>query len=78
MTVLISAGSGVLAGILSLIGVIITNNAHDKVMEERIANLTREVRKHNDFAERIPKMEEKIDNLFHRYEELYEMKSKTS
>lgn len=65
-----------LVGLLSLIGVIITNNAHDKVMEERIANLTREVQKHNNFAERIPVMEEKIDNLFHRYDELKDLKHK--
>ena len=70
ITVLISAGSGVLVGLLSLIGVIITNNAHDKVMEERIANLTREVQKHNNFAERLPVLEEKVKVADHRIDDL--------
>ena len=72
----ISAGSAVIVGIMTLIGVIVSNSARDAVMEEKISELTREVRKHNDFAERIPVMENNIDNLFHRYEELRDLKTK--
>ena len=68
---LISAGASVLVGALALIGVIITNNrANNKmqnkmttaqaVTDERISELTREVRMHNDFARRIPVIEERI------------------
>ena len=65
----------------SIIAVVLTNNranreiiakmtASDAVQEEKIAELTREVRKHNNFAERIPVVEgdikvikEQIKNL---------------
>lgn len=40
------------------------------VMEERIKELTREVRMHNDFARRIPAVEENIKFLDREIEEL--------
>ena len=60
---LISAGSSILVGIFSLIGVVITNKRSNKDIEQRIAvsqavtetkneELTREVREHNNFANR--------------------------
>ena len=63
-----------ITGGLSLIGVIISVSASSKktqaeyhtnqaVMEERISELTREVREHNDFAHRIPVIQEQIKNL---------------
>ena len=72
---LIAAGSAI------LIGVIISNNkSNDKmqsnlktaqaVTDERISELTREVRMHNDFATRIPVIEEKIDVANHRIHDL--------
>lgn len=73
---LISSGSGIIVGILTLIGVLATNNARDAVMNEKLEALTREVREHNEFAKRVPLVEKDIDNLFHRYEELIEWKSK--
>ena len=63
VTALISAGSAVIVGILTLIGVVITNNAHNAVFEEKISNLTTEVRKHNNFAEKIPLLEHDIEHL---------------
>ena len=36
----------------------------------KIEELTREVRKHNNFAERIPVMEEQIKNSNHRIDDL--------
>lgn len=74
---LIAAGSAVVVGILSLVGVVITNNKSNNKMQsdmktaqavtdERISELTREVRRHNDFATRIPVLEEKIDVANHR------------
>lgn len=40
------------------------------VTDERISELTREVRMHNDFATRIPVIEEKIDVANHRIHDL--------
>ncbi len=36
------------------------------VMKEKMTELTREVREHNDFARRIPVIEERIDALGNR------------
>ena len=36
---------------------------HNAIQDEKIENLTREVRKHNNFAEKIPVLEEKISQL---------------
>ena len=74
---LISAGAAVIVGVLSLVGVMITNSrANSKmqneiktsqaVTDERISELTREVRLHNNFAQRIPVIEEQIKVVNHR------------
>lgn len=71
ITALIAAGSSLLVGVLSLIGVIITNNRSNSkiqsdmktaqaVTDEKINELTREVREHNNFARRMPVVEEQI------------------
>lgn len=81
---LISAGASVLVGALALIGVIITNNrANNKmqnkmttaqaVTDERISELTREVRVHNNFAQRVPVIEEQIKVANHRLADLEEL-----
>lgn len=68
---LIAAGASIIVGIFSLIGVAITNSRSNAKMQndirtaqavtdERISELTREVRKHNNFAERIPVVEGEI------------------
>ena len=78
---LISAGSSVLVGVLALLGVIITINRSNNKMQneskttqavtnERIDELTREVRAHNDFASRIPVLEEKIKVVNRRISDL--------
>lgn len=36
---------------------------HQAVQDEKIDNLTKEVRKHNDFAVRVPVLEEKVRQL---------------
>lgn len=80
---LIAAGSSIIVGILALIGVMITNNrannkmqseakADKAVMKEQISELTREVRLHNDFAQRIPVIEEKVKSLGRRISDLEE------
>ena len=73
-----------LVGALALIGVIITNNrANNKmqnkmttaqaVTDERISELTREVRVHNNFARRVPVIEEQIKVANHRLADLAEL-----
>lgn len=73
-----------LVGALALIGVIITNNrANNKmqnkmttaqaVTDERISELTREVRVHNNFARRVPVIEEQIKVANHRLANLEEL-----
>ena len=81
---LISAGAAIVVGVLSLIGVMVTNSrANSKmqndiktvqaVTDERISELTREVRMHNDFARRIPVIEEQIRVANHRVADLEEL-----
>ena len=78
---LISAGAAVIVGVLSLAGVMITNSRSNSKMqndiktaqavtEEKIIELTREVRLHNDFARRIPVIEEQIRVANHRVADL--------
>lgn len=75
-TALISAGAAVIVGALTLLGVLASNNAHDAVIDEKIAELTREVRKHNDFAARIPVIENDIVTLYKKTDELKEAAKK--
>ena len=59
-----------ITGAITLVGVVISNNAHDAVTNEKIAELTREVREHNDFAKRIPVIENDIKTLYKRVDEI--------
>ena len=59
-----------ITGAITLIGVIVSNNAHDAVTDEKISELTREVRKHNDFASRIPVIENDIETLYKKTDKL--------
>ena len=52
-------------GRLNLLGMLISNNAKTAVMEEKIENLTREVREHNNFAKRVPIIEEQMKVVNH-------------
>lgn len=48
----------------------ISSKAHSAVTDEKIDNLTREVRECNDFAKRVPVLEEQIKSLRHRVDTL--------
>lgn len=43
---------------------------NQKVIDTKIEELTREVRKHNNFAERMPVVEEQIKNIYHQIDEI--------
>ena len=53
-----------ISGGLTLLGVIISNSnsntKRDAIVETKIEELTREVREHNNFARRMPVVEEQI------------------
>ena len=60
----------VITGVISLIGVLISNSRSQAVTETRLEELTREVRLHNNFAQRVPVMEEQIKVVNHRLDDL--------
>lgn len=69
-TAAVSLLSALIGGGISLVGVLIANGKAMAVMEERIAELTREVRSHNNFAQRMPVVEEQIKVINHRLADL--------
>ena len=58
--------AAVLSGVVTLIGVLIAKSRSNAVMEYKIEDLPREVRKHNGFAEKIPVIQSDIQVLTHR------------
>ena len=71
----------IITGGLSLIGVIVSNNRtaqsmdakldkQQAVTETKLEELTREVRTHNNFARRIPVLEEQMKVANHRIADL--------
>ena len=78
MDVIIAAA---VTGLLSLLGVVVSNIGSNRKIENalstsqavtdcKIEELTREVREHNNFAKRIPVVEEQIKVINHRLEDL--------
>lgn len=62
--------SAVIAGAVTLIGVIIANSRNQAVTDTKLEELTREVREHNNFARRVPVLEEQIKVANHRISDL--------
>lgn len=71
----------IITGGLSLLGVIITSNKTTRevqakldkqqtVTDTKLEELTREVREHNNFARRMPVLEEQIKVINHRIADL--------
>ena len=59
-----------ISGTLTFLGVLISNSRSKAVTEEKIEELTREVREHNNFARRMPVVEEQIKVINHRLSDL--------
>ena len=70
-----------ITGVLSLLGVIISNistrnkiqqdiKIHQAVTDTKIEELTREVREHNNFAKRMPVVENEITHIKDEIKEL--------
>ena len=62
--------TALITGGLTLLGVLISNGKTQAVMETRVEELTREVREHNNFARRMPVVEEQIRVINHRIDDL--------
>lgn len=60
----------IITGVLTLIGVLISNSRSQAVTETKLEELTREVREHNGFARRMPVVEEQIKVANHRISDL--------
>ena len=62
--------TALITGALTLLGVMISNGRIQAVLETRVEELTREVREHNNFARRMPVVEEQIKVINHRLADL--------
>lgn len=62
--------TAVITGAITLLGVLIANSKSQAVMETKVDMLTTEVREHNNFARRMPVVEEQIKVINHRIEDL--------
>ena len=60
------------SGGITLVGVLIANSKTQAVMDTKLEELTREVREHNNFAKRMPVVEEQIKVINHRIPDLEE------
>ena len=78
---IISLIGSIIVALIGFLGVVITNSASNKSIENKIItnqavtdtkleNLTEEVRKHNDFASKIPVLENRVDVLEYTVKEI--------
>lgn len=78
---LIGLGGSLAVGVLSLVGVILSNRRAAQataaqlaqaqaVTDTKMDELTREVREHNNFARRMPVVEEQVKVINHRLDDL--------
>lgn len=68
--------AALITGAMTLAGVLIANSRAAAVTETKLEELTREVRQHNNFARRMPVVEEQIKFINHRLRDL-EQKGET-
>lgn len=64
----------ILSAVITLVGVLIANSKSHAVIETKIEELTREVREHNNFARRMPVLEEQMKVANHRIADLEKKK----
>ena len=64
----------IITGAVTLFGVILSNGKNQAVMDTKLDELTREVREHNNFARRMPVVEEQIKVINHRIQDLEDKK----
>ena len=61
-----------ITGGLTLMGVLIANGKQQAITDTKLDELTREVREHNNFAQRVPVIEEQLKVANHRIADLEE------
>ena len=59
-----------ITGGLTLMGVLIAHGKQQAITDTKLDELTREVREHNNFAQRVPVIEEQIKVINHRIQDL--------
>ena len=62
--------AALITGAVTLIGVMIANSRSQAVTDTKLEELTREVREHNNFARRVPILEEQMKVANHRIADL--------
>ena len=62
--------TSIISGALTLAGVLVSNNKTQAVNATKIDELARAVREHNNFARRMPVVEEQIKVINHRIGDL--------
>ena len=62
--------AALITGAVTLIGVLIANSRSQAVTDTKLEELTREVREHNNFARRVPILEEQMKVANHRIADL--------
>lgn len=68
--------TAIITGGVTLMGVLIANGKSQAVTETKLDELTREVREHNNFARRMPVVEEQIKVINHRINDLEDINKK--
>ena len=59
-----------ITGGITLVGVLVSNGKAQAVTDTKLEELTREVREHNNFARRVPVLEEQMKVANHRIQDL--------
>ena len=59
-----------ITGAITLFGVLIAHSKSQAVTDTKLKELTREVREHNNFAKRVPVLEEQMKVANHRIDDL--------
>ena len=62
--------AALITGAVTLSGVLIANGKSQAVTDTKLEELTREVRAHNNFAQRVPILEEQMKVVNHRIADL--------
>lgn len=62
--------SAIIVGVFSLIGTALGSWGGLKLMSYRIEQLEKKVEEHNNYARRLPVLEEKVEGIDHRLEAL--------
>ena len=62
--------TALITGALTLLGEHISNGRAQAILETKVEELAREVREHNNFARRMPVVEEQIKVINHRIADL--------